>query len=104
MKFTILINLNLQKWLQKIGLLTIRLFHRQEQMLSLCFSILELRVFRKIGKKLNFKKIDIFQPPILIRHLDLMRSVEKSGIKFLNSFNKSRIIKISKAFKGGRFS
>ena len=32
-------------------------------------------------KKLNFKKIDIFQPPMLIRQPDLMRSGEKSGIK-----------------------
>ena len=39
-------------------------------------------------KKLNFKKIDIFQPPMLIRQPDLMRAGEKSGIKFLNAVNK----------------
>ena len=39
-------------------------------------------------KKLSFKKIDIFQPPMLIRQPDLMRAGEKSGIKFLNAVNK----------------
>ena len=36
----------------------------------------------KSVKKLNFHKIDIFQPPMLIRQPDLMREGEKSGIKF----------------------
>ena len=44
-------------------------------------------------KKLEFKKIDIFQPPMLIRQPDLMRSGEKSGIKFLNFLNKMGILK-----------
>lgn len=44
-------------------------------------------------KKLNFKKIDIFQPPMLIRQPDLMRSGEKSGIKFLNAVNKIGVLK-----------
>ena len=44
-------------------------------------------------KKLNFKKIDIFQPPMLIRQPDLMRSREKSGIKFLNAVNKIGVLK-----------
>ena len=44
-------------------------------------------------KKLNFKKIDIFQPPMLIRQPDLMRTGEKSGIKFLNAINKIGVLK-----------
>ena len=47
----------------------------------------------KAVKKLQFKKIDIFQPPMLIRQPDLMRSGEKSGIKGLNFFNKMGILK-----------
>ena len=50
-------------------------------------------------KKLNFKKIDIFQPPMLIRQLDLIRSGEKSGIKFLNAFNKVGLLKSQKPIK-----
>ncbi len=50
-------------------------------------------------KKLNFKKIDIFQPPMLIRQPDLMRSGEKSGIKFLNSFNKVGLLKSQKPLR-----
>ncbi|MDA9808771.1 NAD(P)H-binding protein [Flavobacteriales bacterium] len=47
-------------------------------------------------KKLNFKKIDIFQPPMLIRQPDLMRAGEKSGIKVLNKLNKIGILKSQK--------
>ena len=47
-------------------------------------------------KKLNFKKIDIFQSPMLIRQPDLMRSGEKSGIKFLNAVNKIGVLKSQK--------
>ena len=47
-------------------------------------------------KKLNFKKIDIFQPPMLIRQPDLMRIGEKSGIKFLNAINKIGVLKSQK--------
>ena len=47
-------------------------------------------------KKLNFKKIDILQPPMLIRQPDLMRAGEKSGIKVLNKLNKIGIIKSQK--------
>jgi len=50
-------------------------------------------------KKLNFKKIDIFQPPMLIRQLDLMRLGEKSGIKFLNAFNKVGLLKSQKPLR-----
>tara|TARA_B100001057_G_scaffold360628_1_gene362992 strand:- start:3223 stop:3870 length:648 start_codon:yes stop_codon:yes gene_type:complete len=50
----------------------------------------------KSVKKLNFKKIDIFQPPMLIRQPDLMRSGEKSGIKFLNAVNKIGFLKSQK--------
>ena len=47
-------------------------------------------------KKLNFKKIDIFQSPMLIRQADLMRTGEKSGIKFLNAINKIGVLKSQK--------
>ena len=47
-------------------------------------------------KKLEFKKIDIFQPPMLIRQPDLMRAGEKSGIKVLNKLNKIGILKSQK--------
>ena len=47
-------------------------------------------------KKLDFKKIDIFQPPMLIRQPDLMREGEKSGIKILNTLNKIGILKSQK--------
>tara|TARA_A100001015_G_scaffold184800_1_gene205658 strand:- start:288 stop:938 length:651 start_codon:yes stop_codon:yes gene_type:complete len=47
-------------------------------------------------KKLNFRKIDIFQPPMLIRQPDLMRVGEKSGIKILNKLNKIGILKSQK--------
>ena len=47
-------------------------------------------------KKLNFKKIDIFQPPMLIRQPDLMRNGEKSGIKFLKTINKIGVLKSQK--------
>ncbi len=50
-------------------------------------------------KKLNFNKIDIFQPPMLIRQPDLMRSGEKSGIKFLNAFNKLGLLKSQKPLR-----
>ena len=47
-------------------------------------------------KKLNFKKIDIFQPPMLIRQPELTREGEKSGIKILNRLNKIGILKSQK--------
>ena len=47
-------------------------------------------------KKLNFKKIDIFQPPMLIRQPELIREGEKSGIKILNRLNKIGILKSQK--------
>ena len=47
-------------------------------------------------KKLDFQKIDIFQPPMLIRQPDLMRGGEKSGIKILNKLNKIGILKSQK--------
>ena len=50
-------------------------------------------------KKLNFKKIDIIQPPMLIRQPDLMRSGEKSGIKFLITVNKIGVLKSQKPIK-----
>ena len=50
-------------------------------------------------KKLNFQKIDIFQPPILIRQLDLIRPGEKRVIKFLNAFNKVGLLKSQKPLR-----
>jgi hypothetical protein len=50
----------------------------------------------EVVKKLDFKKIDIFQPPMLIRQPDLMREGEKSGIKILNRLNKIGILKSQK--------
>ena len=47
-------------------------------------------------KKLKFKKIDIFQPPMLVRQSDLIREGEKSGIKVLNVLNKMGILKSQK--------
>ena len=47
-------------------------------------------------KKLDFKKIDIFQPPMLIRQPDLIREGEKNGIKILNRLNKIGILKSQK--------
>ena len=47
-------------------------------------------------KKLKFKKIDIFQPPMLVRQQDLMRSGEKSGSKCLHRLNKIGILKSQK--------
>ena len=47
-------------------------------------------------KRLDFKKIDIFQPPMLIRQPDLVRDGEKSGIKILNKLNKIGILKSQK--------
>ena len=47
-------------------------------------------------KKLDFKKIDIFQPPMLIRKQELMRDGEKSGIKILTRLNKIGILKSQK--------
>ncbi|MDA9665965.1 NAD(P)H-binding protein [Bacteroidota bacterium] len=50
-------------------------------------------------KKLNFKKIDIFQPPMLVRQPDLIRDGEKSGIKILNVLNKIGILKSQRPLK-----
>ena len=47
-------------------------------------------------KKLRFKKIQIFQPPILIRQPELMRSGERICIKFLNVLNKIGLLKSQK--------
>ena len=47
-------------------------------------------------QKLYCKKNDSFQPPMLIRQAELMREVEKSGIKILNRLNKIGILKSQK--------
>ena len=47
-------------------------------------------------KKLKFKSIQIFQPPMLIRPPELMRESEKNGIRFLTKLNKIGILKAQK--------
>lgn len=47
-------------------------------------------------KKLPFKKIQIFQPPILIRQPELIRSGEKIGIKVFTVLNKIGFLKSQK--------
>ena len=44
-------------------------------------------------KKLKFKKIDIFQPPILIRQPEIIRKVEKKAISIIQKLNKLGILK-----------
>ena len=50
----------------------------------------------KAVKKLPFKKIQIFQPPILIRQPELMRNGERIGIKVFSVFNKIGLLKSQK--------
>lgn len=50
----------------------------------------------KAIKKLSFKKIQIFQPPILIRQQELMRTGEKIGIRVFRWFNFFGILKSQK--------
>ena len=47
-------------------------------------------------KKLKFSKIQIFQPPMLIRPLELMREGEKVGIKVFKGLNKIGILNSQK--------
>ena len=44
-------------------------------------------------KKLKFKKIDIFQPPILIRQPEIIRKAEKTAISIIQKLNKLGILK-----------
>jgi uncharacterized protein YbjT (DUF2867 family) len=44
-------------------------------------------------KKLKFKKIDIFQPPILIRQPEVIRKAEKKAISIIQKLNKLGILK-----------
>lgn len=44
-------------------------------------------------KKLKFKKIDIFQPPILIRQAEVIRKAEKKAISIIQKLNKLGILK-----------
>ena len=50
----------------------------------------------KSVKKLNFKTIQIFQPPTLIRRPELMRAGEKMGIKVFKGLNKIGILNSQK--------
>ena len=43
-------------------------------------------------KKLKFKKIDIFQPPILIRQPEIIRKAEKKAISIIQKLNKLGIL------------
>jgi len=47
-------------------------------------------------KKLPFKKIQIFQPPILIRQPELIRNGEKIALKFFSLLNKIGLLKSQK--------
>ena len=47
-------------------------------------------------KKLQFKKIQIFQPAILIRQPELMRNGERIGIRVFNALNKIGLLKSQK--------
>ena len=47
-------------------------------------------------KKLRFKKIQIFQPPILIRQPELIRDGEKNAIKVFSLLNKIGLLKSQK--------
>ena len=47
-------------------------------------------------KKLPFKKIQIFQPPILIRQQELIRNGERIGIRVFSAFNKIGFLKSQK--------
>jgi uncharacterized protein YbjT (DUF2867 family) len=44
-------------------------------------------------KKLKFKKIDIFQPPLLIRQPEIIRKAEKKAISIIQKLNKLGILK-----------
>jgi uncharacterized protein YbjT (DUF2867 family) len=44
-------------------------------------------------KKLKFKKIDIFKPPILIRQPEIIRKAEKKAISIIQKLNKLGILK-----------
>lgn len=44
-------------------------------------------------KKLKFKKVDIFQPPILIRQPEIIRKGEKTAISIIQKLNKLGILK-----------
>ena len=50
----------------------------------------------KSVQKLNFKTIQIFQPPTLIRQPELMRAGEKIGIKVFKGLNKIGILNSQK--------
>ena len=44
-------------------------------------------------KKLNFKKIQIFQPSFLVRQEDLIRNEEKIGVFFFSILNSIGLLK-----------
>ena len=50
-------------------------------------------------KKLNFKIIKIYQPPTLIRQVDLIRPAERRGIRILNTLNRFGILLSQKPLK-----
>ena len=84
----ILINTNLQKLASENGVANYSLVSSIGANAKSLFFYPKIKgALEEAVKKLNFKKIDIFQP-MLIRQPDLMRAGEKSGIKFLNLINK----------------
>ena len=50
-------------------------------------------------KKLNFKIVKIYQPPTLIRQVDLIRPAERRGIRILNTLNRFGILLSQKPLK-----
>ena len=50
----------------------------------------------EVVKKLQFKNIHIFQPPMLIRQADKIRKVEKNGIAIINKLNAVGLFKSQK--------
>ena len=50
----------------------------------------------KTLKKLDFRNLYIFQPPMLIRQNDKIRKVEKSGIRIINKLNTFGLLKSQK--------
>jgi uncharacterized protein YbjT (DUF2867 family) len=50
----------------------------------------------KTLKKLDFRNLYIFQPPMLIRQNDKIRKVEKSGIRIINKLNTLGLLRSQK--------
>ena len=55
--------------------------------------IADLQKSKYLQDKQKFKKIDIFQPPILIRQPEVIRKAEKKAISIIQKLNKLGILK-----------